>query len=156
MSDYFGEGWGLLDTGPDLYAPTPAVAPVTVTPAAFRLLLPEFADAAKWPDAAVAAWLTVGAAFVDPIRWGDAATLGVALYAAHNLVLGLQAANAVAGGAVPGAAGGVVSSKSVGPLSKSYDTNLGTLDGAGAWNLTDYGVRYQQLLPIFGAGCVQL
>lgn len=157
MSDYFAQSglgewdYALPGVTPPVDVPVPAL-----TADAFRVLLPEFKDTTVWPDVTINAWIGIAIQFVDPIRWGSAGPLGTALYIAHNLVLGAQAAAAVAGGGVPGASSGVIASKSVGPLSKSYDTTLGTLDGIGSWNLTSYGVRYQQLLRLFGAGGVQL
>ena len=81
----------------------------------------------------------------------------VELFVAHNLALEEQAVNSANVGGVPGVGvGGIVSSKSVGGVSISYDTTSGIEENAGHWNLTTYGKRFMRFVRIFGAGPAQL
>lgn len=102
------------------------------------------------------AYLRVGTRFVSESRWEDSWSFGVCLFAAHELTMGVIAANAAASGGTPGASTGILASKSVGPLSKSYDTSFAKYDDAGYWNLTTYGQRYWYFMRLFGAGGTQL
>ncbi|WP_448952136.1 DUF4054 domain-containing protein [Labrys neptuniae] len=129
---------------------------MTVTAAQFRLDFPEFADTAAFPDTQVTFWLNAAALFMSAERWGDCLDFGTELYIAHNLTLARQNQIAVAKGGVPGIASGRTQSKAVDKVSVSYDTGSVTIDGAGAWNMTTYGVQFYQLLLMFGAGGVQL
>lgn len=121
---------------------------MAVTLASFRVVFPEFADAAKYPDPAVSFWLDqAGVTLPQSIPAGqlDLATM---LFIAHNLTLGALSA---AGG---GSAGSFapVTSKAVGSVSKSMDTSAVTSAGAGIWNGTAYGQRFYALLRGFVAG----
>lgn len=129
-----------------------------VTPQTSDLLalFPEFSDASKYPLVTIQAWLNISTSFVNQSRWGDSWSFGVCLFAAHELALARQARVASAAGGTPGTAVGVVSSKSVGPLSKSYDTSISKYADAGFWNLTTYGQQYWGLMLMFGAGGTQL
>ncbi|MFS8371237.1 DUF4054 domain-containing protein [Acetobacter indonesiensis] len=127
-----------------------------VTTTDFRTFFPEFSDATKYLDVQIAAYLRVGTRFVSESRWADSWSFGVCLFAAHELTMGVIAANAAASGGTPGASTGILASKSVGPLSKSYDTSFAKYDDAGYWNLTTYGQRYWYFMRLFGAGGTQL
>jgi hypothetical protein len=78
--------------------------------------------------------------------------IGLELLVAHYITLNKKQADAAAAGALPGLAEGVISSKSVGPASVSYDTQLTGEPGAGHWNLTTYGQRYYRLAEMMGSG----
>ncbi|CDG39627.1 DUF4054 domain-containing protein [Asaia bogorensis] len=125
-----------------------------MTASDFLTLFPEFSDATRFPMPTVSLWLQMGRSFVDETRWGASTNLGIGLFVAHQLTVGAQTAAAVQGGATPGV--GVISSKSVGPLSKSYDTSIGGYDDAGFWNTTSYGRQYWAFVSLFGAGGTQL
>lgn len=127
---------------------------VTVTD--FRTFFPEFSDETKYPDAPILAYLNIGVQFVSISRWGTSWDFGVCLFAAHELCMGLMASKAATAGTTPGLSTGIVSSKSVGPVSKSYDTGFAKYDDAGYWNLTTYGQRYWYFMLLFGAGGTQL
>ena len=129
---------------------------MTVSAASFRASFPEFASTTTYPDAAVTMWLTAAGDLLSAERWGNLLDLGTSLYIAHNLTLGAKDAKAASMGGVGGGSAGVVSSKSVDKVSVAYDTGAGTIEGAGAWNLTTYGVRYLQLARMVGAGAVQI
>lgn len=121
---------------------------MAVTPASFRAVFTEFTDATKYPDPAVQFWLDqAGVTLPQSIPLGqiDLATM---LYMAHNLTLGILSASG-SGGAGSFAP---VSSKSVGPVSKSMDTSAVTSSGAGIWNGTAYGQRLYAMLRGFVTG----
>ncbi len=121
---------------------------MTVTPASFRAVFPEFADTTKFPDPAVTFWLDQAGVTLPqsiPPAQMDLATM---LYIAHNLTLGILSASG-SGGAGSFAP---VTSKSVGPVSKSMDTTSVTSAGAGIWNGTAYGQRFYALLRGFVTG----
>lgn len=120
---------------------------------AFRTAFAAFADTATYPDATVEAWLALGQGMVND-AWGQFCQLGIMLWAAHELAKMQEAAQQAAGGN-PSGVGGIVQSKSVGPVSVSYDTQLGQEEGAGQYNLTIYGRQYWQLAQIFGMGPIQ-
>ena len=127
---------------------------MAVTAAEFREALPEFSDVTAYPDSQLEFWLVVGAQLVNEDRWGDLASLGIMLVAAHNVVLGAADQRV---GAIPGAAlNGLVSSKSVGGVSVGIDVSTPSEQDAGHWNLTTYGTRYIRFSRMFGAGPVQV
>lgn len=121
---------------------------MTVTPASFRSVFPEFADETKYPDTAVQFWLDqAGVTLPQSIPAGqiDLATM---LFIAHNLTLGILSASG-RGGAASFAP---VSSRSVGSVSKSVDTSFASSAGAGIWNGTAYGQRLYAFLRGFTTG----
>lgn len=124
--------------------------------ATFRQDFPEFSDTTKYPDAQVQFWLTVSESLVNPDRWGVLTDQGIELCTAHHLVLAARDEAAISVGGVPGLMKGPQSSKAVDKVSASYDTGAATIDGAGFWNLTTYGVRYITLAQLMGAGGIQL
>lgn len=127
-----------------------------VTADQFRLDFPEFASAVTYPDTQVNFWLNVASQFVRVQVWGNQYTLGVELYAAHNLVLEQQAMRAVLTGGVPGIATGPINNKSVDKVSVGYDTASSSEEKGGNWNLTIYGLRYKRLADLFGMGGIQI
>ncbi|WP_183751238.1 DUF4054 domain-containing protein [Pseudochelatococcus contaminans] len=122
----------------------------------FRAAFPEFGDVTRFPDARISFWVGIGQKTLVVDRWGDLLDYGLGLFVAHNLALQTQAVASSSKGGTPGAASGVVSSKSVDKVSVSYDTGSSTVDGAGAWNLTTYGAQFIQLSRMIGVGAVQL
>ena len=128
----------------------------TTTVAQFRADFPEFGDAAAYPDTQVQRQLDLAELRLNPDRWDALWSYGVELYTAHNLALSkLRARTALTGGA-PGATTGIVTSKSVGGVSKSSDIGVATVSGAGTYNLTSYGSEYWQLAQQIGIGGVQV
>ncbi len=129
---------------------------MTVTVASFRVDFPEFASTTTYPDATVSFWLNASAMLLSADRWGDLLDLGTELFMAHNLALAAKDTISASRGGVPGTSTGIVSAKSVGAVSTSYDVASVALDKGGAWNLTSYGIRYLQLARLIGPGGVQL
>lgn len=129
---------------------------MTLDAAQFRTDFPEFTDTTAYPDSLINFWLALAGKLLNPLRWGDMLTAGQELFIAHNIVLEARAKLAADKGGIPGASLGVQSSKSVGPVSVSYDTASALEEGAGHWNLTIYGTRYIRLARMLGAGPVQV
>ena len=120
----------------------------------FRQVFAEFASEGDYPNTVVDFWFAQARIQLDAERWADLLDQGLALYTAHKLALARATAKAGAKG-VPG--GGVlVSSKSIDKLSVGYDTGATTIDGAGNWNATQYGVQFWQLARMVGIGGLQL
>lgn len=97
-------------------------------------------------------------ACIKQSRWQDSWKLGMALFVAHFCTLWVQSfADPKSGAhAVMQAAQtkGLVTSKSVGDLSITYDfsTALSDLDGWAAWKLTTFGVQLASMAKIIGMG----
>jgi hypothetical protein len=132
-----------------------ALDQLTVAPTLteFRDEMPAFADSAKYTDAMIAPYLALASVAVNARRWGQFYRTGIKLMIAHYLAL--DAAQAAGRGSGLGGFG-ILSSKSVGPASVSYDTQSGTELNAGHWNLTLYGRRYISLVRLVGMGGVQI
>jgi hypothetical protein len=111
---------------------------------AFIAMFPEFTDATKYPVTAYNGWQAQAVLMLNQGRLGKAYPLAVMLYVAHNLKLGMDAARS--GGAVTGP----MSSKSVGPVSASYDAAALTFKDAGMWNGSSYGIRLYQIMKAMG------
>lgn len=127
-----------------------------LTPATFRAALPEFADAAKYPDPVVVLQLTVAYSLVNAERWGDLLDTGAGWLAAHLLVLATRDQDQAVGGRVPGTVAGVQTSKTVDKVSVSLDTSAVTMENAAFWNMTKYGIQYLTFARMMGAGGIQL
>lgn len=128
---------------------------ITITIAQFRVDFPEFVSTTKYPDAQLTFWLTLGSLLINADRWGEVVNFGVELYMAHNLVLGAMAQKQGIRG-IPGAASGMLNSKSVDKVSAGYDTASVAEEFGGNWNLTTYGQRLYRLMQQFGAGPIQI
>ena len=102
---------------------------------------PEF-DSSDFPVSSIEARLSAANHFFKESLWGTMRPHAMALYAAH--FLSLQYGKNNAGGV------GIVTSKSVDGASVSYDAATGSEEGAGAWNLTQYGRELFQLTRIYG------
>lgn len=121
----------------------------------FRALLPEFDDTKKYKTATINVWINQGSATVNGAALSGRRDLVLAYYVAHHLVLGERNKAAAKRGA-PGQATNVISGKNAGGLSLTYDTTIASDEGAGHWNLTDYGKRYWKMVRMAGAGGAQI
>jgi len=136
----------------DAPQPRDGTAPTyPLDPATFRLLFPAFADETKYPDAVIQMWLDMGGCMVN-CAWGCMQAFGQGLWAAHEMA---KLGAAAQPGAPLNGITGVVSNKSVDSVSVGYDTNIGTIDGAGQYNLTIYGRQYYSFMRLFGMGPFQ-
>jgi len=125
----------------------------------FRSHFPEFGTppgTGAYSDPRVSFWLDVGGKLLNAGRWGDLLDHGLELFVAHHL--SLEAGNflAAAKGGAPGSTTGILTGKTVGPLSASYDAGVITLENAGHWNQTTYGIQFYQLMRMAGAGPVHV
>lgn len=125
---------------------------MTVTPESFRISRPEFSSETDYPDATIAAQIASAELRMKSDVWGDLRDQGIELLVAHNLTMSMRARK----NAAASSAGGLVASKSVDKVSISYDTSTHTYQGAGAFNLTIYGIEFWQLANMMGAGGWQL
>lgn len=124
--------------------------------ALFRAAFPEFSDEVKYPDPQLTFWSTAADALLNVERWGALLTQGRYLFVAHNIAL--AAVDVIAGdaGRTPGLTAGVITNKTVGGVSISYDANSVMLEGAGNYNMTKYGREFWQLMNIVGMGGYQV
>lgn len=129
---------------------------ITFTLIQLRTDFPEFSSSTSYPDAVVNFWLGVAGNMLIANRWGNMLSVGIELYAAHNLVLEAQAAMTTAVGGIPGVSKGPVSGESIDKGSVSYDSVTASEGGAGNWNLTTYGSRFIRMAKMFGAGGLQI
>jgi hypothetical protein len=127
-----------------------------IVAADFRTNFPAYANVTRFPDESITFWLTLAYALFPADRWGDILDFGVQLYAAHNLALEAMAEKQGANGGIPGAATGMLNSKSVDKVSAGYDTASVAEEFAGNYNLTTYGMRLWRLIQQFGAGPIQV
>lgn len=117
---------------------------------------PQFVGAI--PEGVLEMYLKLGHACVREARWCEMWRVGLGLFVAHWCTLWLRssaepkgdAASALAGGEVRG----LVSSKSVGGASVSYDlTALSQdLEGWAGYKLTAFGVQFATLARMLGRG----
>jgi hypothetical protein len=136
----------------------PLPAPVPPTPLPFPLDVATFRKtftvyATVPDDPTVQVWLDAGYYMVNDM-WGPMQGLGQGLWAAHEMAKMAMAAAGAAGGNLSGL-GGITASKSVGPVSVSYDNNLGSTPGSGHYDMTMYGRQYYAMMKMFGMGPFQ-
>lgn len=123
----------------------------------FRELQPGFGDSSVYTDEAIGLYLTLAASMLDPNRWYDWRPLGMALMVAHWLSLDAREVAIAKRGGIPGqGAIGILSSKSIGSVSASYDVSSGSETDAGQWNMTTFGRRYIHMARLVGMGGVQI
>lgn len=137
-----------LDTSGAPVIPTSTIS----DPPTFRLHFPEFGDDTVYPDPQIQFGLDISTVCLSPYRWGSLLQAGVELMTAHQLALSQRALQSGAAGGTPGAAGGLVTSKSVSKVSVGYDVSSTAMEGAGPWNYTTYGQRFYWLMRMVGIG----
>lgn len=116
-----------------------------MTPATFRDNLPEFSDSVRFPDSQITRWLSLGVNQLSADLWGALLERGLELFAAHHLTIWRENADTAARSGAVGIGVGVIASKTVGPVNVTYEAGDALIPGAGAWNLTAYGVQFYQL-----------
>lgn len=124
--------------------------------ATFRDDYPEFDDGERYPDRLINRWLSVGQRLLSASAWGDLLDHGLGLYIAHHISIQGQNILDAAFGGQPGQNKGPVASKTVDKDSVTFDTSAASIDGAGNWNATTYGVQFYQLVQLVGAGGAQV
>ena len=125
---------------------------MTVAYSDFVTAFPEFANTATYPESQIDFWIGQAVNQINACRFGSNADFATMLFVAHNIVLSARSAAATAGGAIAGDASGPVTSKTVGPVSKSMDAALVGYAGAGPYNQTSYGQRLYQIMRAAGTG----
>jgi len=118
--------------------------------ATFRTNFTEFTDETKYPDAMLTFWMTVAGVYVSATKWAELYDIGMSLALAHYLVIAGNNASS------PGSGTGLINSQSVGDVSAGYDTSSTIEDGAGNWNLTNYGQQFIRMARLVGGCAVQL
>ncbi len=122
----------------------------------FLTAFPEFDDSDVYPTPVMEYWASIADLRLNESRWGALRTHGIYLFVAHNIALARSAQDAANIGASVTQGGGLISSKSVGGVSVSYDTGSAALQNAGNYNLTRYGRELLQLARMVGIGGLQL
>lgn len=125
----------------------------------FREAFPVFADKDIYPTGQFNFWLNFSKKMLNECRWADLYDDGQMLFVAHYLVLYAREAETTSNGDDASFAGqvqGVETSKSVDKVSVSFDVSKVTLEDAGHWNMTTYGIQFFQLVQMVGMGGVQL
>lgn len=130
---------------------------MAVTYASFITSFPEFADTDTYPPGTFAFWQGVALLSLNACRWGALLDFGAQLFIAHNMLEQARALKIVAnGGTSVGQVTGPLAAKAVDKISMAFNTDAVTLEGAGDWNATTYGVRFFQLALMMGSGGMQL
>lgn len=111
----------------------------------FVTVFPEFSDGRVYPADRVGFWIDQAEIQVSDDVFGESSELAAMLFVAHNLALG-------GGSGSSGASVAPVTSKTVGPISKSFDTTVAAWEKAGIFNGTSYGQRLYALLRAHGSG----
>lgn len=129
---------------------------MTITVDQFRTNFPEFSDANAYLDETVQFWFDIAALFMNAPRWGAALDIGTQLYAAHNLSLQYNATSLGAARQAPGSIVGTQTNGSIDKVSWARDASAAMMEGAGAYNLSSYGLRWYQMMKLMGAGAIQV
>lgn len=123
---------------------------------AFRLAFPEFSDTSEYTNGQINIYANLATKLLNADRWADMLDDATYLFVAHHLVLKKREMRAVESGGVTGKVVGQQTSKTADKLSATYDTSSVSLENAGYWNATSYGIQFYQLSQWFGAGGMQL
>jgi hypothetical protein len=127
-----------------------------VTVDKFRVDFPAFADEATYSEPRVQSFLDLAGLMAVPGVWMGMTVMAQELLTAHFLTLQQYAMQRAAaggpGGAVPGMAVGLMSSKSVSKVSVGYDYASSQMEGWGPFNLTVYGQQYAFFAQMAGTG----
>ena len=123
----------------------------------FLAIYPQFTNIS---DAVFEFYLKLANSSLSYDAWGDQWEQGMALYIAHFLTLYLQTTNGLSADSPASKviqasySQGLVSSKSVGDISKSYDYGSinDDLKGWAAWKLTAFGQQFATIAKLIGKG----
>lgn len=132
---------------------------MTVTVQSFRETFPALSDQSLYDGNTITFYLNLAVnCFQNALRWDvNSIDYGTCLFIAHNLVLDARAnATARVPGGIPGTLQGLITAKSVDKVSASYDVEAVMEKDGSWWNMTSYGVRFLQLLRLYGSGGQQL
>lgn len=125
----------------------------------FRSDFPEFGETpgtGAYTDARIDFWLAIGGKLLTSDRWDDLLDHGLELFVAHHLTMDAANQRAAAANSAIGQVTGPLASKAVDKVSAGYTTGAVTLENAGHWNLSTYGIQFWQLMRMVGCGGMQL
>lgn len=123
----------------------------------FRQHHKEFESTVDYPDELIQFWSEQAELSVSKEATQERFSFLVELATAHYIVLARNNARSSKTGASPGAGGGgVVSSKTIGGVTVSYDTTVTSNQGAADWNRTTYGQIFWRERRAFGLGGYQI
>lgn len=124
--------------------------------AQFRIDFPEFKDPARFPPVIIEGWASFAADLLNKNRLGKSYDKGLQLFTAHTIAIAEENRKTAAAGGTPGTPKGLVTTKTVGSVSVSYDVS-GLSDPKNAeWNRTSYGQLFAMLISVKGAGWAQV
>jgi Protein of unknown function (DUF4054) len=112
----------------------------------FRALLPQFADAEKYPDALIQMYIDLAVQAFDQCYWGARLQVGEAMWIAHWLTVttpGISGTAPIAGGVLP-------SSKKVGDTAVSYSDAVNQMLLENPFYRTGYGQAYMHMIEMLG------
>lgn len=123
----------------------------------FTTAFPEFSNAATYPEGTFNFWQGIANLRLNVCRWGELLDHGAMLFIAHNMKEQAKSIlNSTLGtGTKIGEVSGPVSAKSIDKISFAFATDTVTVEGAGDFNSTSYGVQFFQLALMVGSGGMQ-
>lgn len=127
---------------------------MAVTRDTFVAAFPAFASLTTYPAATFDFWLEQAGDVVEERRFGKAVDRATMFFVAHYLTLAARDAASAASGASTGTVQGPVNSKSVDKVSVGYDSGSVTIDKAGLWNLTTFGIQFYRMAQAAATGGV--
>ncbi len=120
----------------------------------FFAIYPQFQD--NVPDPVVTVFLNLAGSCIQQARWGDSWTMGMAWFIAHYCQLYPQSlastSDPVGKIVAAGAAKSILVSKSVGPVSGSYQAVTQGWEDWGQFNLTVFGQQLIGMAALVGMG----
>jgi hypothetical protein len=113
-------------------------------------------DTGPYKDAWIDTYITVATILMNSGRWQTLYQTGMQYLVAHYITLFKKAVDDANPGGYPGLARGTINSETPGTVSVSYDTALSGEEGAGNYNLTQWGQQYIRCARLIGMGPIQL
>lgn len=128
------------------------------TPDDFYTIYPQFQGLNELPEGIIEMYIGLANSYINIERWKNSWKIGMCYFVAHFCTLYLQSfspSNSTAQEVMASAqAKGLVSSKSVGDVSVSYDFSsaVNGLDGWANWTSTTFGINLANLGRLIGKG----
>jgi hypothetical protein len=124
----------------------------------FYKMYPQFEN--KVDDDIIQLYIDFGTSCISQLKWRSAWKLGMSYFVAHFCIITMQGRmtpeSTEAQVLSAAQAKGLVSSKSAGDVSLSYDFSamMDDLQGWAQFKLTTYGIQYASLAKIYGRGAI--
>jgi hypothetical protein len=121
-------------------------------------MYPQFEN--KVDDDIIQLYIDFGTSCISKIKWGTAWKLGMSYFVAHFCIITMQGRMTPESNEAQvlsaAQAKGLISSKSAGDVSLSYDFGaiMDDLQGWAQFKLTTYGIQYASLAKIYGRGAI--